>query len=429
MYLDTDTYNAVENYDLLNRWNPSQNYIAHGFVYPFFHSITDLMETPPKGYDKAKAAALLSVYEDADIPAGRQINIIAVMREAYVDFSRYGVEGLDASSYELYHQLEAESYTGDLVTNIFGGGTVDTERCFLTGNYRLKKFRSNTNSYLWYLREQDYTVEGSHPYYQWFYNRQNVNGYLGFERYRFLEGDYEHFTSAALPEDSILYPEVYADFGANKASGKPYFSFVVNVQSHGPYNTDSYSGATAFLTGDAYSDTCKNAMNNYISAIHDSDLQLMKFIDKLRADPAPVVLVTFGDHLPWMGDNAAFYDDMGIDLDPGTDTGFFNHYSTRYLIWANPAAVKILDHRVTGSGPRISPCYLMGLLFQQLGWEGPAYMQMLDELMEIFPVVSTTGYYVVDGVPTSTIPSERLELFQNFLFLQQYWRNEWLYSK
>lgn len=71
----------------------------------------------------------------------------------------------------------------------------------------------------------------------------------------------------------------------------------------------------------------------------------------------------------------------------------------------------------------------MGLLFRQLGWEGPAYMQMLDELMEIFPVVSTTGHYVVDGVPTSTIPGERLELFQNFLFLQQYWRNEWLYSK
>ena len=95
MYLDTDTYNAVENYDLLNRWNPSQNYIAHGFVYPFFHSITGLIETPPSGYDPAKAAALLSSYEDADIPAGRQINIIAVMREAYVDFSRYGVEGLE----------------------------------------------------------------------------------------------------------------------------------------------------------------------------------------------------------------------------------------------------------------------------------------------------------------------------------------------
>ena len=165
VYLDTDTYDAVENYHFLNRWNPCQNYIAHGFVYPFLHSIIDFMETPPEGYNAGKAEELLSTYQDADIPPEKQINIIAVMREAYVDFSQYGVEGLDVSSFDLYHQLETESYTGDLVTNVFGGGTVDTERCFLTGNYELKNFRCNANSYLWYLRKQGYTVEGSHPYY------------------------------------------------------------------------------------------------------------------------------------------------------------------------------------------------------------------------------------------------------------------------
>ena len=37
-------------------------------------------------------------------------------------------------------------------------------------------------------------MEGSHPYYQWFYNRQNINQYLGFERFRYLEGDYENLT-------------------------------------------------------------------------------------------------------------------------------------------------------------------------------------------------------------------------------------------
>lgn len=425
VYLDTAVYDAVDNYDLLNRWNPSQNYIAHGFVYPFLHSITGFAGLPPEGYQAAKAEEILSAYQDADIPPDRRINIIAVMREAYVDFSRYGVEGLDPASFELYHQLEAESYTGDLVTNIFGGGTVDTERCFLTGNYDLKNFRCNANSYLWYLREQGYTVEGSHPYYQWFYNRQNVNGYLGFERYRFLEGDYERLTGAALPEDAVLYPEVYADFEANKSSGKPYFSFVVNVQSHGPYSTDSCDAA--FLTG--YGSACRNAMNHYLSSIHDSDVQLMKFIDKLRADPAPVVLVTFGDHLPWMGDNAEFYDEMGIDIDPGTDSGFIRHYSTRYLIWANAAAEEILGHKVAGSGPRISPCYLMGLLFRQLGWKGPAYMQALDGLMEVFPVVTTTGRYVVDGVLTGAVPEERLGLFRDFRFLQKYWRDEWLYGR
>ena len=99
-------------------------------------------------------------FHAADIPEDRKVNVIALMREAYVDFSRYDIEGLDTSGYAFYHQLEEESYHGDLVTNIFAGGTVDSERCFLTGDYKVRNYRSNTNSYVWYLRQQGYTVDG-----------------------------------------------------------------------------------------------------------------------------------------------------------------------------------------------------------------------------------------------------------------------------
>ena len=58
------------------------------------------------------------------------------MREAYADFSQFDIPGLDGSGYDLYHSLEAESYHGTLLTNIFAGGTVDSERCFLTGTTR-----------------------------------------------------------------------------------------------------------------------------------------------------------------------------------------------------------------------------------------------------------------------------------------------------
>ena len=426
LYLDADIYNSIANFERLNQWSATQNYISRGFLYPFIHSVADFVETPPAGYSQAKAQNLLSAYQDAGIPADRKINVIAIMREAYADFSRYGIEGLDPAAYHLYHQLEAESYTGDLVTNIFAGGTIDTERCFLTGNYQLKNFRGNTNSYLWYFRSQGYTVEGSHPYYQWFYNRQNINGYIGFERYRFLEGDYEKLTQAILPEDSILYPEVYKDFQANKDTGKPYFSFVLNVQSHGPYSTSGYEWMT-HLTGD-YSDACKSAVNHYLSSITEGDAELMKLVEQLRADPEPVVLVTFGDHLPWMGDGNVFYEEMGMDIDPGTDEGFYTHYSTRYLIWANDAAKTLLGHDVAGEGPAISPCYLMNLVFQQMGWEGPAYLQAMDDFMEVFPIATTNNRYRVDGVLTSEIPEERRELFQNFQYLQHYWRHEFLYG-
>ena len=427
VYLDEDIYNGVENYEYLNQWSATQNYISHGFLYPFLHSITEMVETPPKGYSEDTAEELLSAYTDADIPEDRKVNVIALMREAYVDFSRYGIEGLDTSGYDFYHQLEEESYHGDLVTNIFAGGTVDSERSFLTGDYQVRNYRSNANSYVWYLRDQGYTVEGSHPYYQWFYNRLNVNGYLGFERYRFLEGDYEKLTSAYLPEDSILLPEIYRDFQANKATGKPYFSFSVNVQSHGPYTTTESYSPVPYLTGD-YTEACKNAMDNYMAAIMNSDMELEKLIDQLRAEEEPVVFILFSDHLPWMGDSNVFYDEMGMDISGDTAESFLRHYTTEYLIWANDAAKEVLDCDFVGEGPTISPCYLMNVAFELMGWEGPAFMQAMEELRQVFPVVTTHDCYVVDGVFTDAVPAERQDLFDEFLYLQYYWTHEFTFD-
>ena len=427
VYLDKAVYDDTRNFNHLNQWSATQNYISHGFWYPFLHSISDFVETPPSGYNKARTAEMLAAYPDADIPEDRKINIIGLMREAYADFSRYGIPGLDVSGYDVYHALEAESYTGDLVTNIFAGGTVDTERCFLTGNYQLRNFRGNANSYAWYLRQQGYTIEGSHPYHQWFYNRQNINGYLGFERYRYLEGDYDQMTQATYPEDAYLLPEIYADLQKCVEAGKPCFSFSVNVQSHGPYATWD-TGATEYLAGDNYTRECKNAMNAYMTTIMETDRQLAALIDQLREDPAPVVLVTFGDHLPWMGDGNIFYDEMGMDVNASGTDGFYRRYTTRYLIWANDAAREIIGHDVRGEGPAISPCYLMNLLFDQLGWEGPGFMQAMDEMMEVFPIATTTGWTMTDGVLSGNVPAERKGLHDKFLYLQHYWRNEFQYK-
>lgn len=426
VYLDESRYDSVENYAYLNRWAATQDYISHGFFYPFIHSITEMVETPPEGYSQEETEEILASYTDADVPEDRKVNVISLMREAYVDFSRYDIEGLDCSGYDLYHQLEAESYHGDLVTNIFAGGTIDSERCFLTGEYKVRNYRSNTNSYVWYLREQGYTVEGSHPYYQWFYNRQNINGYLGFENYRFLEEDYENLTQAYLPEDSILLPEIYNDFVANKETGKPYFSFNVNIQSHGPYSTTDYYGTVDYLTGD-YTDGCKNAMNNYMAAIMNSDVELMKLVDQLRSEEEPVVLILFSDHLPWMGDSNIYYDEMGMDISGDTEESFLRHYTTEYLIWANDAVKEVLDCDFVGEGPTISPCYLMNVAFDLMGWEGPAFMQAMDELREVFPVVTIHGCYIVDGEFTDAIPAQRQDLFDRFLYLQYYWTHEFIY--
>lgn len=420
-------YNSFENYAILNRWSSTQEYISKGFFYPFIHSMFQYKEIEPDGYDKKIAEALLAGYSDSDIPEDKKVNVIIVMREAYADFSRYDIEGFDNSSYDLFHQLKEDSYTGDLLVNAFGGGTIDTERGFLTGDYVLRNFRGNTNSYVWYFRDQGYTAEGNHPFYQWFYNRRNVNNYLGFSGYRYYEDTYGALTESYYPEDELMYRQILRDFTDNKASGKPYFSFNLNVQSHGPYNIDYYMGEKEYLKGDQYSMECKNAMDNYMDKIMDSDKQLINFLQILEEEEEPVVFVLFSDHLPWMGDGNAYYTEMGIDFSEASEEMNRLQYTTEYLIWGNESARQILGDRFTGEGPTISPCYLMNILFERCQWEGPGYMQTMEEMRSVFPVVSTGDKYIIDDKFTYEIPENRKELFRKFLYLQFYWRNEFMY--
>ena len=110
----------------------------------------------------------------------------------------------------------------------------------------------------------------------------------------------------------------------------------------------------------------------------------------------------------------------------GTEDGLVNYLSTQYLLWINPAAEALLGKEIRGQGPTISPCYLMNLVFEQLGWEGNAFSKLMDEYRQVMPVVSIVGRYIVDGQLVSDIPEDRLTLMQDFLKVQQLWKSEFL---
>ena len=160
---------------------------------PFLYSVQDMFPTPPEDYDPEEAASLLARYPDQDIPADRRVNVVGVMLEAFCDLTDFPALAEQPAVQAVYaplHDLEEQSVSGDLLTNIFAGGTVDSEWGFLTGYTQHEDFRKPTDSYVWYFREQGYHTLFHHPGYSWFYNRQNVNEYLGFEESWFTENYY-----------------------------------------------------------------------------------------------------------------------------------------------------------------------------------------------------------------------------------------------
>lgn len=425
-YAKTTHYDRIEN-----RWSSTQQYLSHGFVYPFLHSITDAVEMPPEGYREGEAAALLAQYEDVPIAEAKKVNVVGVMLEAFQDFSRFGVLDLPDDIYADYHALEAESFSGDLVTNIFAGGTVDTERAFLTGYAQLGSFRGQTNSYPWYFRSQGYQTTGMHPCFGWFYNRVNINENLGFQDYSFIENHFKVYSETTPSADVYFFPDLIQDL-QQRQGGAPIFSFSVTYQGHGPYDSaNCWWGEPDQLLGESimssYPEDQRYILANYFGSVKDTSHYLTELKDFLAAQAEPYVLVLFGDHNPWMGDGNSVYTAMGLNLDQGTQDGFRNYYATRYLIWANDAAKAVTGNTFVGDGPDLSPCFLMNQIFDLCGWTGPAYLQATNAVARQVPVQHTSGIYLENGVFTNQLSQEGAALTQNYQWLQYYDKHHFRY--
>lgn len=420
VYTSGDIYNnKTRNYEYASQWSATQVFLTKGFVYPFLHSIPEAFPEKPEGYSEKAAREILSAYVPEDIPADRKVDVIGIQLEAFNDLERIGFTGISPEVYAQYHALEAESLTGNLITNIFAGGTVQTERAFLTGDAALDNFRRDTGSYVWYFKEQGYTAEGCHPCYDYFYNRRNVNRYLGFDRYWFFQDRYEALNQG-LAMDNILFPDIL-DLYRSRDPSVPYFHFSVSYQGHGPYPDDALTDGDGYWDGPYQEESTYYILNNYLRSVQDTAACLAELADGLRQEDSPVVLVVFGDHNPWLGYGNSVYQELGIDLDTSSKSGFYNYYGTRYLIWANDAAREALGRDFTGTGPDVSPCFLMNVLFDQCGWgRGSAFMQLAGQVMDRTPVVSQSGFYLEDGQLTDTPSEEAQELLSRYGIAQYY---------
>lgn len=418
-YLDEKLYYSIKNYGVANRWSQTEQFISRGFIYPFIYSFTTAKQEPPEGYVENEAEKILSNYEYSHIDEEKKVNIIAIMLEAYNDFSKFPEVDFKEDVYKVWRELKQESYSGQLVTNIFAGNTVNTERGFLTGFTELWNFRKPVPSYAYYFREQGYTVEGSHPSYDWFYNRKNINEYLGFERYYFFENYFEEKAEGEIAKDDILFSEIIKLYEENKKTGKPYFSFNVTYQNHGPYKSEVSYGE--FIYKNDYSEETYNILNNYFGGIYQTNEQIKMLIEHFRKEDEPVVVVLFGDHNPWLGDNNSVYHELGINIDLSTEEGFYNYYNTPYIIWANDKAKDVLGKEIVGEGAMIGPYFLMNELFSVLGYEGNEFMKISNRLKEDIEVVHTNKRYIQFGELTNELTEESKQKLTEFLHAQYYW--------
>ena len=376
-----------------------------------------------------EARRLLEQYHDVVIPDDQKVNVMGIMLESFSDFTdfpRLAEQEEVQEVYELWHELESKSVSGNLLTNIFAGGTVNSEWGFVTGYTQHNSFVKPTDSYVWYLKSEGYQTFGSHPGYSWFYSRERINSYLGFDEYWFSENHYGDLVDPVMAQfwsDDILVQELETQIKDRVKDG-PCFSFSVSYQNHGPYDSETDAEEPTLTSDSGFSQPSRYILNNYLMGVKHTIEQLYGLTEFLEEMEEPVVLVLFGDHKPWAGNYESVYREMNVNFDVSTIEGFYNYYSTPYIIWANSVAKGILPGNFVGEGGDFSPCLLMTKIFDLCGWKGPGFMQYSREIRNISPLLHEQGLFLQNGELTDTLSDEDQMKFDDFLYAQYYRETE-----
>ena len=425
-YTSADIYEKTANNSLINPWSEVEIYLSRGTTYPFLYSVQDMLPNAPSGYRESEASSTLASYEDQDIPEGEKITFVGIMLEAFSDLTDFPVLDEVPAIHKIYeplHELEERSVSGCLLTNIFAGGTVDTEWGYLTGYSEHEEFRSPVNTYVRYFKSQGYDALYRHPGYSWFYNRSNVNEYLGFDECVFNDtgfGDLISISDALYHSDKVLVDYLLNDIDSRTETDDPLFLFSVSYQNHGPYPSETYweEYVTPEMTGWSMESCC--VINNYLAGIRSTVNEMCRMAEELEKRDEPVVFVFFGDHKPWMGNGNSVYTEMGINMDVSTLDGFYNYYATPYVIYANQAARDLLGNDFAGDGGDFSPCFLMARVFDECGWEGPGLMQLQREMREVSPLMSSNGWRMQNGQLTMELDGTAEDENDRYLRAQYY---------
>ena len=430
VYSSTDLYNSFETTEPYNLSSVNNEL---GFVYYFCYHFSTYKIEKPEGFDRDEAASWETGYESA--PDAADVNVVFVMNEAFSDILNEDVfvfpEG--ENPMEVYNTLaEGENaWAGHIVVPYFAGGTADTEFDVASGmqtnllnpaSPSLTAFRTvnrDLDSIFRVFGADGYTSCFMHPGQSWFYNRENVYDWFGADESFFVEDFDAEYKGDWVTDESVLR-ELVSRFEEKSAGGGLDFTYAVTIQNHMSYTAEKYGDYVCpeVETTAELSPEIQTAVNVYAEGIRDANALLEDLTEFYSAQDEPVLLVFFGDHLPYLGDNRQGYAELGLpaaSVAGGEDP--YAAYTAPFLIWCNDAAAEALDFEnaiealdLPADG-RISACYLGAAVLELTGrGEVSPWFAFLNEMRRELPVLHNGFYESADGSISTEPTAEQAAL-------------------
>ena len=417
VYASNDLYNSFR---VSNAYYVPAVFNELGFPYCFCHQFTTYPVDKPEGFSKSEAAG----WETGEQPGlGKDVNIIMVMNEAFSDITDGSMfnwaEGDDPLPNLHALQNDPHALTGHIVVPGFAGGTANTEFDVLTGmqtnalsdttTSAMRVINRNLDSLFRVFDADGYRTSFYHPGDAWFYNRENVYRWLGAEHEVFAKDMKDLEYKGRWVTDDYMAGQIEQEFETAVSEGRPLFNYTTTIQNHMSYTADKYGEGHTFapvsVTADI-SDETRTMLEVYTEGVRDADAMLGRLTAYFAERSEPVVLVFYGDHLPYLGDNQKGYAELGseVAIAENDRTDILCSYKTPYVIWTNAAAADALDWEaaakqlVLPEDGTVSAAFLGSVLLDLTGRGGESpWFDFLSSVRRLVPVVQKKIYILTDG--------------------------------
>lgn len=364
-------------------YSQKMNYYNTGFMGGFLYNLPVEAMEKPENYSEAAVKKVTKEYQNKTKEAtDEKPNIVYVMSESFSDPGRLdGVEIFGGDPLQDYRAVANKTYSGQMLSQNYGGGTANIEFEALTG-FSMELFNAQMTtpytmlvpefpsfpSVVGTLKGRGYETTAIHPYNTSMYKRKDVYKTFGFDQF-LDESTMKHtdkIENNPYISDEAAYQEIFDQLEKNK---KPQFLHLVTMQTHMPYE-NKYNDLPYGVQGDNSS-----AVRSYLQDIAYSSEALKAFLEKLDDLPERTLVVFWGDHLPGIYSDAIQEENQGHQL-----------HETEFLMYDN-------RHHLNNQQVTTSPFYFAADLFQQGRLQLTGFQSLLVALQKELPAFEKGMYY------------------------------------
>ena len=301
-------------------WDQRSNYLWHGAT---MYSLQEgsryfLLADVLPDMDEAQEAArnLLSAQTQED-HAGKTFtprNVHLVLLESFWDPS-----GLKKARYKQnplapdFRKLWKSADYAHAMAPVFGGYTANSEFEVLCGfpvvkdNVKFERQLLNQTPCLPHiLADKGYKTTASHPNVPVFWNRVNAYERMGFQVYWSLGDFVQDDMNREFLSDVSLYRQVLDKIKPALEAKQPILDYIVTYFGHWNYPLSESRPAKVS------SPSPVEEVTTYANTVYYKSRELMGFIAEMQKLDPDSIIILFGDHLPFLGENFAGYVDSGV---------------------------------------------------------------------------------------------------------------------